>query len=140
MKIVLDTNVLVSALLSPFGPPARVLDLILVGDLIPVFDDRILAEYRQVLARERFGFDPGDVADLLCISKPRGSTSLPSLSPSRCPTPTICPFWRWHLPRGLTPSSQATCAIILLISARGPRFFRPPSSLTIGTAGRGLEF
>ncbi len=65
MRIVLDTNVIVSALLSPFGSPARILDLILAGDLIPVFDDRILAEYRQVLARERFGFDSGDVADLL---------------------------------------------------------------------------
>ncbi len=32
---------------------------------MPAFDDRILAEYRQVLARERFGFDPGDVAGLL---------------------------------------------------------------------------
>ena len=31
MLVVLDTNILVSALLSPFGPPARVLDLILTG-------------------------------------------------------------------------------------------------------------
>jgi putative PIN family toxin of toxin-antitoxin system len=65
MRVVLDTNVLVSGLLSPFGQPARILDLILTGDLIPVFDDRILAEYREVLARARFGFDPSDVADLL---------------------------------------------------------------------------
>jgi putative PIN family toxin of toxin-antitoxin system len=65
MRIVLDTNVLVSGLLSPFGPPARILDLVLAGDLIPVFDDRILAEYGQVLARERFGFAPDDVVSLL---------------------------------------------------------------------------
>ena len=56
MNIVLDTNVLVSALLSPYGPPARILDLTLLGKLIPLYDDRILHEYRQVLLRERFGF------------------------------------------------------------------------------------
>jgi hypothetical protein len=33
MPVVLDTNILVSALLSPFGPPARVLDLVLNGDI-----------------------------------------------------------------------------------------------------------
>lgn len=65
MRIVLDTNVLVSGLISPFGPPARVLEMILTGDLTLVFDDRILAEYRQVLARERFGLNADDVADLL---------------------------------------------------------------------------
>ena len=31
MKIVLDTNVLVAGLLSPFGPPAQVLQLLLSG-------------------------------------------------------------------------------------------------------------
>ncbi len=65
MKIVLDTNVLVSALLNPYGPPARILDLILLGTLIPCYDDRILHEYRQVLLRERFGFEPQGVEALL---------------------------------------------------------------------------
>lgn len=65
MIVVLDTNVLVSALLSPFGPPGQILDLILDGELRLAYDDRILAEYRQVLARARFGFDPRAVADLL---------------------------------------------------------------------------
>ncbi|MGH9788042.1 MAG: PIN domain-containing protein [Candidatus Acidiferrales bacterium] len=36
MKVVFDTNVLVSALLSPYGPPARMLDLILLGKLSPL--------------------------------------------------------------------------------------------------------
>jgi hypothetical protein len=62
--VVLDTNVLVSALLSPFGPPGQILDLILAGDIRPAYDDRILAEYRQVLARLRFGFDQQAIADL----------------------------------------------------------------------------
>ncbi len=65
MLVVLDTNILVSALLSPFGPPARVLDLALTGEVQLAYDDRLLAEYHEVLARPKFGFTPSDVADLL---------------------------------------------------------------------------
>lgn len=65
MRVVLDTNVLVSALLRPEGQPGRILDLVLAGDLEPVFDDRIVAEYQEVLRRPRFGFTPQDVDALL---------------------------------------------------------------------------
>ena len=57
MNVVLDTNVLVSGLLTPHGSSGRVMDLVLSGDLTPCFDDRIIAEYREVLARTKFGFD-----------------------------------------------------------------------------------
>lgn len=65
MRIVLDTNVLVSALLNPFGAPGRVLDLILAGSVRIVYDDRILAEYREVLLRPRFGFEKQHVQRLM---------------------------------------------------------------------------
>ena len=65
MIVVVDTNVLVSGLLSAYGAPARVLDLLTTGDLQVAYDDRIAAEYRQVLARPRFGFRPEVVAHLL---------------------------------------------------------------------------
>jgi putative PIN family toxin of toxin-antitoxin system len=65
VKVVVDTNVLVSALLNPSGPPARILDLMLLDKLSPLYDDRMLHEYRQVLVRERFGFEPQAVDDLL---------------------------------------------------------------------------
>lgn len=63
--VVLDTNILVSALLSPFGQPARVLDLVLAGEAHLVFDDRLMAEYREVLARPKFGFRSEDVQALI---------------------------------------------------------------------------
>jgi putative PIN family toxin of toxin-antitoxin system len=63
--VVLDTNILVSALLSPYGPPARVLDLALAGEVRLVFDDRLLAEYREVLARPKFKSTWEDVQALL---------------------------------------------------------------------------
>lgn len=72
MKVVLDTNVLVSALLTPHGPTARVLDAVLAGRLLLLFDDRILREYSEVLHRERFGFTPEDVRALLEFIRSEG--------------------------------------------------------------------
>lgn len=51
MRIVLDTNVLVSGLLNPHGVPGRIVDLLLNGKLSLLYDDRILSEYRDVLER-----------------------------------------------------------------------------------------
>ena len=47
MLVVIDTNVLVSALWSRNGAPARVVSMVLTDRLIPCYDYRILAEYRQ---------------------------------------------------------------------------------------------
>ena len=52
---VLDTNVLVSGLLSPFGPPGRLVDALFARHLRIAIDDRIEAEYCEVLARPRLG-------------------------------------------------------------------------------------
>ena len=65
MRIVLDTNVLVSALLSPFGPPAEILRLVTTGTVRLCHDARILGEYRQVLLRPAFPFRPLQVESLL---------------------------------------------------------------------------
>lgn len=65
MRVVVDTNVLVSGLLNPRGAPGRILDLVLAGHVSLVVDDRILAEYHDVLRRGRFGFEARDVDALL---------------------------------------------------------------------------
>ena len=57
MKIILDTNVIVSALLSPAGPPAKILNLVLKGSLTLVYDNTILAEYADVFYRKKFKID-----------------------------------------------------------------------------------
>ena len=72
MKVVIDTNVLVTGLLTPAGPSGRVVDLLLNGTLQPCFDDRILAEYREVLARAKFGFPPPAVNVLLAYVEGEG--------------------------------------------------------------------
>ena len=61
MRVVLDTNVIVSALINPEGTPAAVVALVVAGEVRPLLDPRLLAEYREVLSRPRFGFDPDAV-------------------------------------------------------------------------------
>lgn len=53
IRAVVDTNVWVSALLNPAGPPARVLDAFARGAFVAVVPDAVLAELRDVLGRER---------------------------------------------------------------------------------------
>ena len=65
MKIVLDTNIVVSGLLHSEGNPARVLTLSLSGAVQVCHDERILAEYAEVLARPHFKFDPERVREVL---------------------------------------------------------------------------
>lgn len=65
IRVVLDTNVLVSALLSPGGPSRRIALLAFRGELQLGVDQRIREEYREVLSRGKFRFDPKDVEDFL---------------------------------------------------------------------------
>ncbi len=56
MRVVLDTNVLVSALLTGGGTADMAVQLILQGAATLLVDSRILAEYDEVTSRARFGF------------------------------------------------------------------------------------
>lgn len=58
---VLDTNVLVSALLARKSVPAQVLDEAVDGRIVPLYDDEILAEYEDVLRRDKFPFQEQEV-------------------------------------------------------------------------------
>jgi len=65
MKIVLDTNVLVAGLLTPFGPCGDIVRMVSSGNLILCIDARVLSEYREVLERPKFSFDRDKVAAIL---------------------------------------------------------------------------
>ncbi len=93
MLIVLDTNVLVSGLLTPFGGPARVIDQVVSTDLQVAFDDRILAEYEDVLTRPEFGFTKHHVEALIDHIKLNGvQVSARPLNPQEIPDPSDLPF------------------------------------------------
>ena len=67
MRIVLDTNILVSALLTPNGPPGRLLAAVKRGDLTLVTSDAQIDELRNVLGRDRLSacIRPREAAALL---------------------------------------------------------------------------
>ena len=92
MRIVVDTNVLVSGLLSPFGPPGTILGLIAAGRLSLCYDPRILAEYGEVLRRPRFSFVEEDVSTLLLQIEAGGELTSPMPLPVRLPDPLDEPF------------------------------------------------
>ena len=66
---VVDTNVLVSGLLSSQGPCAIIVQHILNGQLSLAFDKRIVDEYREVLSRTQFGFKQEDIDSLIAAMR-----------------------------------------------------------------------
>ncbi|WKZ38367.1 MAG: putative toxin-antitoxin system toxin component, PIN family [Anaerolineales bacterium] len=58
ITVVLDTNVLISSLLSRKSSPAKILDLILENQILVAYDDRILGEYEEVLSRSELHIPP----------------------------------------------------------------------------------
>ena len=92
MRIVLDTNVLVSAFLKPASDAARVLRLVLQGDLEIVFNEHILAEYMEVLSRPRFGLDQRKVRAVLEYLRSVGTVAPAVASSFRLPDPDDEPF------------------------------------------------
>ena len=62
---VIDTNVLVSAMLNFDSVPGHVVEHALVGRIIPLLSNEIVQEYYQVLARAKFKFNSRDIRQLI---------------------------------------------------------------------------
>ena len=62
---VFDTNVLVSGLLSPHGPPGRIVEWLRSGAVRAGLDDRIISEYEEVLARPELDLPRHEVSIVL---------------------------------------------------------------------------
>jgi len=54
IRVVLDTNIIVSALLQPLGPPAQVFLLAIGGSIQLCLSGSVYAEYEEVISRPRF--------------------------------------------------------------------------------------
>ena len=92
---VIDTNVLVSALLSSHEKAAtvQVVNRLFSGDIIPVFSDEILAEYHEVLRRKKFHFSEDVVRTLLDTITSIGENITPSPSGEILPGMKDLPFY-----------------------------------------------
>ncbi len=64
---VFDTNVLVSAMITHNSDSAtvRVIEQVVKGRVIPLFNDDILLEYQEVLHRSKFNLREEDVLNML---------------------------------------------------------------------------
>lgn len=72
MRLVLDTNVVVSGLLKPRSKPALVLSALAQESVTLLLDHRILDEYRRVLARPALGIAKEHVDQILSFFERAG--------------------------------------------------------------------
>lgn len=105
MKIVLDTNVLVAGLLSPFGPCGEIVRMVSSSEVTLCFDALILAEYSEVLHRPKFGFDKEKVAALMDHIEHRGHIVASSPLRHSLPDPDDEPFLKVAL------AAKAVCLV-----------------------------
>lgn len=105
MKIVLDTNVIVSGLLSPYNAPGEIVRMVSSGILKLCYDARILSEYRSVLLRPKFKFDPEHVDALIDQIETCGCIAASKPLPEKLPDIDDEPFLEVAL------AGKASCLI-----------------------------
>lgn len=62
---VIDTNVLVSAMLKWNSVPGNIMELTFDGSIVPILNEQIVKEYREVLTRPKFHFTKEIICDVL---------------------------------------------------------------------------
>ncbi len=91
---VIDTNVLVSGFLSPHGAPGRIVEWLRIGVVRAGLDDRISAEYEEVLMRPEFDLPRHEVRIVLrrILSLATYATVLPQHAVHGLPDGDDAPF------------------------------------------------
>ena len=92
MKAVLDTNVVVSGLLTRHGPCAQVLDRMRMGDFRLCVNGEIVAEYDEVLSRPELSIPAGARRDFLDFVRHRSEPVDAALSRTALPDEWDRPF------------------------------------------------
>ena len=65
MRVVIDTNVFVSGLLSPYGATGEIVRMAVAGSFDLLYDARIISEYEEVLSRPKFSFEKTCIDNLI---------------------------------------------------------------------------
>jgi uncharacterized protein len=94
IRAVIDTNVLVSGLLSPAGNEALILLAVHQGIMQPCVSEEMLAEYAQVLARPKFAFPPDEIAAVMAMFRDKGELIDPQQVAPVLPDPDDVRFLR----------------------------------------------
>jgi putative PIN family toxin of toxin-antitoxin system len=92
MKIVLDTNVVISGYLSPHGTPGEILSRVASDELTLCYDARMIAEYDDVLHRPEFDIPEESSRSFLDQLKRNGEMVAAALLSKPLPDPDDAPF------------------------------------------------
>lgn len=87
IRVVIDTNILVSALLQPEGLPAAVLMLALSGEVQLCLSDAVFAEYDEVIRRPHLKRPPEVIEGTLQSIRKLGHWVKPSVQVEECSDP-----------------------------------------------------
>jgi predicted nucleic acid-binding protein len=79
-------------MLSPHGAPARILNLVINGNITVVLDARIFAEYSAVLKREKFSFPQDAINEIIVFIQREGVFISPLPLTRTIPDPGVLPF------------------------------------------------
>lgn len=86
-RVVLDTNIIVAALLQPLGPPAQLYILGTGGAFELCVSAKVYAEYEEVISRPRFKRSPEIIADTLLAIRERAFWVRPTERVQVCTDP-----------------------------------------------------
>jgi putative PIN family toxin of toxin-antitoxin system len=92
IRAVIDTNVLVSSLLSPTGNEALLLLAIRNRLVAPSFTEEIIEEYTEVLTRPKFNFPRSQVNDVIALFRENGRLIQPAETTLLSPDPSDTKF------------------------------------------------
>ncbi len=91
MRVVVDTNVLLSGLIRPRGAPGAIVRALKEGRIVPVLSRPMLEEIGAVLSRpwlqEKYGLDEAAVETVLRFLVTRGELVEPRIKIRRCRDP-----------------------------------------------------
>ena len=87
IRVVIDTNVLVSALLQPKGLPAAVLILALSGQVELCVSEAIVAEYEEVIRHPHLKRDPAVIVRTMQAIRKLGHWVKPAMRIGACSDP-----------------------------------------------------
>ena len=85
MRVVLDTNVLVSAFWSEHNRLTRIIDMLVSGILLPCYCQEIIQEYQDVLSRPRLAFHFEEASVNEIINKIKADGICVAVRPSSIP-------------------------------------------------------
>lgn len=127
IKAVIDTNVLVSAFWTPSrnSPTVRIADAITKDLFTPLYSPQMIAEYREVLLRSKFGFSADEVRSLVDHIVTHGELVVPVDADAMFPDPDDKVFFCTALAAGGDDS--------LLVTGNAKHY--PPVDFVVSPAG-----